>query len=100
MIEMPLNNSQSRYLRGLCHRLKPVVMVADKGLSENVMAEIELALEHHELIKLKLRGDREQRKLWLQTINSKFSATLVHNIGQVACLYRRNNKNPKIALPT
>ncbi len=96
---MKLSNSQNRYLRGLCHRLKPVVMVADKGLSENVMAEIELALEHHELIKLKLRGDRDQRQQWLKTINTKFSAVLVQNIGQVACLYRKNRKNPKIALP-
>lgn len=96
---MPLTTSQKKYLRGLTHDLQPVVMVADKGLSENVLAEIELALEHHELIKIKLRGDREQRGGWIEQLIETTGAELVHRIGQVACLYRRHPKKPKIALP-
>ena len=61
---MDLTRTQIRHLRGLCHRLDPVVMVADKGLTDNVRAEVELALDSHELIKVKLRGDREQRNAW------------------------------------
>jgi len=94
-----LSNSQKKYLRGLTHHLDPVVMIADKGLSENVMSEIEQALDHHELIKLKLRGERDQRKEWIETIGNATGAELIHEIGQVACYYRRNPKNPKIALP-
>jgi RNA-binding protein len=94
-----LSNSQKKYLRGLTHHLDPVVMIADKGLSENVMSEIEQALDHHELIKLKLRGEREQRVDWIESIRAATGAELVHQIGQVACYYRRNPKNPKIALP-
>ena len=97
---MALSNTQQRYLRGLTHDLKPVVTVADKGLSENVQAEIEQALDHHELIKVKLRAEREQRARWTEQISSTFGAELVHQIGQVACYYRRNPKKPKIALPT
>lgn len=96
---MKLSKPQNRYLRGLCHNLSPVVMVADKGLTENVMAEIELALEHHELIKIKLRGDKGQRQTWLQTLDKQCHAELVQQIGQVACLYRKNTKKPRIALP-
>ncbi len=96
---MPLTNSQKKYLRGLTHDLDPVVMVADKGLSENVMAEIEQALDHHELIKIKLRGEREQRKDWIEDIGKTCKAELVHQIGQVACYYRRHPKKPKLALP-
>ncbi|AKS42113.1 ribosome assembly RNA-binding protein YhbY [Wenzhouxiangella marina] len=96
---MSLSNSQKKYLRGLTHHIDPVVMVADKGLSENVMAEIEQALEHHELIKVKLRGEREDRKAWIQQIAEATGAELVHQIGQVACYYRRNPKKPKVALP-
>lgn len=96
---MPLSNTQRRYLRGLTHDLKPVVTLADKGLSETVQAEIEQALEHHELIKVKLRAEREQRALWTEQISSTFGAELVHQIGQVACYYRRHPKKPKIALP-
>jgi len=96
---MPLTTSQKKYLRGLTHDLQPVVMVADKGLSENVLAEIEQALEHHELIKIKLRGDRDQRKEWIEKLVETGRAELVHSIGQVACLYRRHPEKPKIALP-
>mgnify|MGYP001557496399 FL=1 len=49
---MSLNNRQIRHLRGLTHNLQPVVLVADNGLTENVMAEIESALDHHELVKI------------------------------------------------
>ncbi|MEN1728490.1 MAG: YhbY family RNA-binding protein [Pseudomonadota bacterium] len=96
---MTFSNNQKKYLRGLTHTLDPVVMVADKGLSDNVMAEIELALDHHELIKIKLRGDRDQRKAWIEEISEKTEGLLVHQIGQVACFYRQHPKKPKLALP-
>lgn len=95
---MSLTNTQTRYLRGLCHELSPVVMVADNGLSENVRAEIDGALDSHELIKIKLRGEREQRKAWIEAIADETSAELVQSIGQVACFYRRNPRNPRINL--
>ncbi|RFF28964.1 MULTISPECIES: ribosome assembly RNA-binding protein YhbY [unclassified Wenzhouxiangella] len=96
---MPLTNPQKKHLRGLSHDLHPVVMVADKGLSENVLAEVEQALEHHELIKVKLRGEREQRDAWIGQLVSTSGAELVHRIGQVVCLYRRHPEKPKIELP-
>lgn len=96
---MPLTNTQKKHLRGLSHDLNPVVMVADKGLSENVLAEVEQALEHHELIKIKLRGEREQRHAWIDQLVSTTGGELVHSIGQVACLYRRHPEKPKIELP-
>lgn len=98
-LDMALNNAQKKYLRGLTHTLDPVVMVAEKGLSENVMAEIEQALEHHELIKVRLRTEREQRQAWIAEISATTGAELVHQIGQVACYYRRHPNKPKIALP-
>jgi RNA-binding protein len=96
---MSLTNSQLRYLRGLSHQLMPVVMVADKGLSENVLAEIETALDHHELVKIKLRSDRDTRGEWIDEIVRRFNAQRVQSIGQVACFYRRNPKKPVIDLP-
>ncbi len=96
---MSLSNSQRKYLRGLTHDLDPVVIVADKGLTDNVRAEILQALEHHELIKIKLRAEREQRQAWMDEIADFSPAELVHQIGQVACYYQRHPKKPKIALP-
>ena len=83
----------------MTHNLQPVVMVADKGLSENVMAEIEAALDHHELVKIKLKTDRETRTEWIREISERCKAEKVHVIGQVACFFRRNSKKPVIELP-
>lgn len=96
---MTLNNRQIRHLRGLTHHLQPVVTVADKGLSENVMAEIESALDHHELVKIKLRSDRETRAGWVKEIIARTGAEKVHTIGQVASFFRRNPEKPVVELP-
>lgn len=93
-----LSNAAIRRLRGLCHDLSPVVTVADKGLNENVRAEIEGALVHHELIKLKLRAERDRRAEWTAAILAETGAEPVQQIGQVLCLFRRNRENPKITL--
>jgi RNA-binding protein len=96
---MTLNNRQIRHLRGLTHHIQPVVTVAEKGLSDNVMAEIESALDHHELVKIKLRSDRETRAGWVQDIIERTGAEKVHTIGQVASFFRRNPEKPVVELP-
>jgi RNA-binding protein len=95
---MTLTNRQIRHLRGLTHHLQPVVMVADKGLTDNVWAEIESALDHHELVKIKLKTDRETRAGWIAEITRRCGAEKVQSIGQVACFFRRNRKKPVIEL--
>lgn len=96
---MPINNSQKRFLRGKTHHLNPVVMIGEKGMSENVTNELERALDHHELIKVKLRTDRESRAAIIEKISEQCRAELIHKIGQVACFYRRNPEKPVIELP-
>ncbi|MFC1776661.1 ribosome assembly RNA-binding protein YhbY [Pseudomonadota bacterium] len=93
---MPLKTAQKKNLRGQAHHLKPVVIVADKGLSETVIAEIERALDDHELIKVKLRGDRDVRKAWMLSIAKQCRAELIQSIGQVACFYRKHPEKPVI----
>jgi len=93
---MPLTTAQKKNLRGQVHHLKPVVTIADKGLSGNVLAEIERALNDHELIKVKLRGDRETRRAWAESIASQCRAELIQSIGQVASFYRRHPEKPVI----
>jgi RNA-binding protein len=93
---MPLKAAQKKNLRGQAHHLKPVVTVADKGLSETVIAEIERALNDHELIKVKLRGERETRKAWTQHISELCKAELVQSIGQIACFYKKHPEKPVI----
>ena len=96
---MPLSTRQRKHLRGLSHHLHPLVTVADKGLSENVMREIEIALDHHELVKVRLRSDRETRAAQAERIALECGAEKVHSIGQIVCLFRRNPRKPVIELP-
>ena len=93
---MPLKATQKKRLRAHAHHLKPLVTVAGKGLSDSVLAEIERALNDHELVKIKLRSERAQRNAWQLAISEKCGAELVQSIGQVACFYRRNQDNPVI----
>lgn len=97
---MPISEAQKKYLRGLGHQLKPVVMVGDGGLSAALLQEYESSLQHHELIKVSVRvGDRRDRDRIIDELCSAGSAELVQRIGNVALLYRENPEQKKIRLP-
>lgn len=88
---MALSESQKKYLRGLGHTLKPLLMVGDAGLSESVLAEFESTIAHHELVKIKVRtGDREIRDDIIARLCANESTALIQRIGNVALLYRAN----------
>ena len=96
---MKFTEQQLKHLRGLAHKLKPVVMVGQHGLKETILEEIENALEFHELIKVKISvGDRDMRDEIIETILEDSRATLVQRVGNMATLFRRNPKKPKIVL--
>lgn len=59
---MNLSTKQKQHLKGLAHPLKPVVLLGSNGLTEGVLAEIEQALEHHELIKVKIATEDRETK--------------------------------------
>jgi RNA-binding protein len=97
---MALSEPQKKYLRGLGHRLKPVIMIGDAGLSDSVFNEFSSTIEHHELIKVRVRaGDRKERDSIIEELCKRGSAELVTRIGNVALVYRRNEEEPKITLP-
>ncbi len=74
------------------HHLKPVVMIGQSGLTDAVIAEIELALDCHELIKVKIRAERDERKEICNKICLTTKAELVQSIGQIIIIYRLNPK--------
>ena len=97
---MPLTASQTRYLRGLAHPLKPVLLLGGKGVTPGVLKELEQALADHELIKIRLTGDdRAARADMLGKLLESSGADSVQTIGHIAVLYLRNDEQPKIALP-
>ncbi len=86
-----MNAADKKQLKSRAHALKPVVIVGQSGLSETVLAEIELALNHHELIKVKIRStDRQTHKQLSQKICTATGAELIQSIGQIIVIYREN----------
>lgn len=96
---MNLTTKQRQFLKGLAHHLSPVVMLGGNGLTEGVLAEINNALNHHELIKVKIAGaDREVKQLIIDAIVRETNAVNVQTIGHVLVLYRQSD-DKKITLP-
>jgi len=98
---MQLREAQKKHLRGLGHALKPVILVGDAGLSDSLLKETESAIEHHELIKVRIRAaDRTGRDQMIEQLITTTGATLINRIGNVALIYRHNpDKKAGIALP-
>ncbi|MDP3678495.1 MAG: ribosome assembly RNA-binding protein YhbY [Methylotenera sp.] len=100
---MKLSTKQIAHLRGLAHKLNPVVMIGNNGLTENVIKEIELNLNAHELIKIQVAGDdRAVRKAIFDEICSKTSAIAVHHIGKQLVFYRPSStikESAKVVIP-
>ncbi|HZJ91938.1 MAG TPA: ribosome assembly RNA-binding protein YhbY [Thiopseudomonas sp.] len=94
---MSLTQEQKKQFKSIGHHLKPIVTVADNGLTESVLAELDRALNDHELIKIQLRlAERDDRKAIVDELCQKSSSLLVQSIGKVALIYRKNpqpNKN-------
>lgn len=95
-----LSAAQKRHLRSLAHDLKPVILMGAKGLTDALVAELNIALDHHELVKVKLAGeDREARAEVLNQLLVDTDAALVQHMGNMATLFRRNREKPLIVLP-
>lgn len=101
---MKLSEANKKFLRGRGHALKPLIMVGDAGLSESLLAEYESTLDHHELIKVRVRvGDRKARDDIIEELCSRSSAILIQRTGNVALIYRPNLKKKadrRIRLPS
>lgn len=88
---MPLTPKERQHLKGLAHKLKPIVMVGNNGVTPAVNKEVDRALNDHELIKIRVQSlDREERREILAEICAATSAELVQNIGAIGVLYRIN----------
>ena len=88
---MPLTQEQKKQFKSIGHHLKPVLIVADNGLTEGVLAELERALGDHELIKVQLRiVEREDRLAAINELCKASNGELVQVIGKMALIYRKN----------
>ncbi|MEP4146744.1 MAG: ribosome assembly RNA-binding protein YhbY [Halioglobus sp.] len=93
------SNGEIKQLRAIGHKLKPVVTVAGKGLSDAVVAEVDRALNQHELIKIKLAvGDKEAKTAVTEELCERSGAEVVQSIGNVILVLRRTAKpDPRLS---
>lgn len=93
-IEITMTNKNLKHLAEQVHKLKPSVMIGNKGLTEAVQAEIDQTLEHHELIKIRIAGsDKEDREQIIQEVCRVQNATLIKKIGHIFAIYRKKRKS-------
>lgn len=87
----PLTPAERQQLKGQAHRLEPVVLIGNDGLTPAVLKEIGLSLKAHELMKIKASGaQREDRERWLAQICEELHAQAVQHIGKTLVIYREN----------
>jgi RNA-binding protein len=96
----PLHAKKRSELRARAHSLAPVVIIGDKGLTDEVIAEIDRSLKAHELVKVRAAaGERDARDAWLATICERLQAHAVQQIGKIFVLYRENPKEAVVRKP-
>ena len=90
---MPLTSSERKTLKAKAHKLEPVVQIGAKGLTDDVVAEIERALNAHELIKVRAGGlERDERDAVLEQICGRTGADQVQQVGKVFVLFRKKDE--------
>ena len=82
-----LKGSQRKYLRGLAQGLRPVVQVGKGGLSPAVLDAVAAALEAHELVKVQIFAEREDRSAVAASIEQSLGCECVGSIGKMAVFY-------------
>lgn len=95
-----LTGKQKRFLRSQAHHLNAVTQVGKGGVSDNMIAQINLALEAHELVKVSiLQNCEEDKDVVAQELAERTGAELVQLIGKQVVLYKESQENKQIELP-
>jgi RNA-binding protein len=89
MPKLDITSQERSALRAAAHPLRPVVLIGDRGLSEAVLKEIDLNLDAHHLIKVRVSGeDRDARHAMLEVICDALSCAAIHHLGKTLIIYR------------
>lgn len=96
-----LDGKQRKYLRGLAHALEPVVLVGKGGVTPAVADQVDAALGHHELIKVRFVAGRERKDELVAELERATGAEEAGRVGHVSILFRAHSDPGKrrIRLP-
>lgn len=94
-----LTGAQRRHLRSIAHDLKPIVLVGQRGISENLIENFRAALLAHELVKVKVHGGDGLVET-AEQLHEETAAQLAQHIGHTLVFYKPHPEDPEINLPT
>ena len=95
-----MTSKQPAYLRGLANKIDAIFQVGKNGISDNLIMQVNDALEARELIKLNvLETSPEDIQEIANTLSKATNSVLVQTVGNKITLYRARKKNSKIQLP-
>jgi RNA-binding protein len=93
---MKIKQSEKKALKAAGHKLKPVITIGMNGLSKSLLLEFEKTIDHHELIKIRIRiSDKSSRKELIEELCYKSKSQIVNTVGNTAIIFRKNPKSLK-----
>ena len=93
---MKIKQSEKKALKAAGHNLKPIITIGMNGLSESLLSEFEKTIDHHELIKIRIRiSDKSSRKELIEKLCDKSKSQVVSTIGNTAVVFRKKPKSQK-----
>ena len=94
-----MTSKQRAYLRGLANNLQPIFQIGKYGLSDNLIKQLDDALEARELIKISvLETAPDSVKSLGEEIANSTNSVCVQTVGSKITLYRAKKKDAKIKL--
>ena len=95
-----MTSKQRAYLRSLANSVTAILQIGKNGLNNNLIKQVDDALEARELIKVSvLETAPEEKRILAEEIASSTNSILVQILGNKITLYRAREKNSKIVLP-
>ena len=96
-----LSSAKRSYLRGHAHHLEPVVLIGKNGITDGTIESVNKALETRELIKIKFREYKDEKKILSHQLAESTESHIVGTIGHTVILFRQNPDPEKqnICLP-
>lgn len=95
-----MTSKQRAYLRGLANSVAAILQIGKNGINDNLIKQVDDALEARELIKVSvLETAPEEKRILAEELAVSTGSILVQIVGNKITLYRARKKNSKIVLP-
>jgi RNA-binding protein len=89
---MTLTSQQKQELKKQAHHLKPMIQIGKNGVNPQQIEQIKIALQNHQLIKIKFNNKKTQKEQLTQKITSQIESELINLIGNTIIIYKEKSE--------